>query len=50
MIHFSTDYVYNSKEIIHLSEDSKTDPINYYGFFRKGKEKKLLKNHHQTQL
>ena len=44
MIHFSTDYVYNSKEIIHLSEDSKTDPINYYGFSKREGEKIIEKS------
>ncbi|MDC0377868.1 dTDP-4-dehydrorhamnose reductase [Flavobacteriaceae bacterium] len=31
LIHFSTDYVYNSFDKIPIKENSKTNPINYYG-------------------
>lgn len=31
LIHFSTDYVYNSVDKIPIKENSKTNPINYYG-------------------
>ena len=44
MIHFSTDYVYNSKNLIPLSENSKTDPINYYGFSKREGEKIIEKS------
>ena len=39
MIHFSTDYVYNSQNLIPLSEDSNVNPINYYGFSKREGEK-----------
>ena len=44
MIHFSTDYVYNSKNLIPLSENSKTNPINYYGFSKREGEKIIEKS------
>jgi len=31
LIHFSTDYVYNSFDKIPIKENSKANPINYYG-------------------
>lgn len=31
LIHFSTDYVYNSLEKISIKENSITNPVNYYG-------------------
>ena len=31
LIHFSTDYVYNSFDEIPIKENSKANPINYYG-------------------
>ena len=39
MIHFSTDYVYNSENLIPASEDSNINPINYYGFSKREGEK-----------
>ena len=39
MIHFSTDYVYNSKSINPIIEDSNIDPINFYGFSKREGEK-----------
>lgn len=31
LIHFSTDYIYNSQSLEVLREDAKIDPINFYG-------------------
>lgn len=39
MIHFSTDYVYNSKSLNPIKEDSDINPINYYGFSKREGEK-----------
>ena len=39
MIHFSTDYVYNSKNLTPVSEGSNIDPANYYGFSKREGEK-----------
>ena len=39
MIHFSTDYVYNSKNLTPVSEVSNIDPVNYYGFSKREGEK-----------
>ena len=50
MIHFSTDYVYNSDNLNPIHEDSNIDPINYYGISKREGEKELLKNHYQIPL
>ena len=39
IIHFSTDYVYNSDSINPIKEDSNINPINYYGFSKREGEK-----------
>ena len=35
MIHFSTDYVYNSDNLNPIHEDSNINPINYYGISKR---------------
>ena len=35
MIHFSTDYVYNSDNLNPIKEDSNINPINYYGISKR---------------
>ena len=44
MIHFSTDYVYNSNNISPIKEDSNINPINYYGFSKREGEKIIEKS------
>ena len=44
MIHFSTDYVYNSDNLNPVKEDSKTNPVNYYGFSKREGEKIIEKS------
>ena len=44
MIHFSTDYVYNSNSINPIKEDSNINPINYYGFSKREGEKIIEKS------
>ena len=44
MIHFSTDYVYNSNNINPIKEDSNINPINYYGFSKREGEKIIEKS------
>ena len=44
MIHFSTDYVYNSNNINPINEDSNINPINYYGFSKREGEKIIEKS------
>ena len=39
MIHFSTDYVYDSKSLEPIREDLNINPINYYGFSKREGEK-----------
>ena len=44
MIHFSTDYVYNSDNLNPINEDSNIDPINYYGISKRKGEKIIEKS------
>ena len=44
MIHFSTDYVYNSNNLNPVKEDSDINPINYYGFSKREGEKIIEKS------
>ena len=44
MIHFSTDYVYNSDTINPIKEGSNINPINYYGFSKREGEKIIEKS------
>ena len=44
MIHFSTDYVYNSNSLNPIKEDSNINPINYYGFSKREGEKIIEKS------
>ena len=39
MIHFSTDYVYNSESLDLIKEDRNVNPINYYGYSKREGEK-----------
>ena len=39
MIHFSTDYVYNSESLDPIKEGKNVDPINYYGYSKREGEK-----------
>tara|TARA_Y100000739_G_C20537816_1_gene432128 strand:- start:264 stop:1115 length:852 start_codon:yes stop_codon:yes gene_type:complete len=39
MIHFSTDYVYNSESLDPIKEYKNIDPINYYGYSKREGEK-----------
>ena len=39
MIHFSTDYVYNSESLDPIKECKNIDPINYYGYSKREGEK-----------
>ena len=39
MIHFSTDYVYNSESLDPIKEGKNIDPINYYGYSKREGEK-----------
>ena len=44
MIHFSTDYVYNSDNMNPIQEDSNINPINYYGVTKREGEKIIEKS------
>ena len=44
MIHFSTDYVYNSNKISPIKEDSNINPLNYYGVSKREGEKIIEKS------
>ena len=44
MIHFSTDYVYNSDNLNPIKEDSNIDPVNYYGISKREGEKIIEKS------
>ena len=41
LIHFSTDYVYNSLNKKPINEDESIDPLNYYGFSKREGEKHI---------
>ena len=43
LVHFSTDYVFNSKENVPIREDEKKDPINEYGRSKHLGEENILK-------
>ena len=49
MIHFSTDYVYNSNNLDPISEDSNINPINYYGFSKREGEK-IIENSSSSSI
>ena len=44
MIHFSTDYVYNSDNLNPINEDSYINPINYYGISEREGERIIEKS------
>ena len=44
MIHFSTDYVYNSNNMNPIREDSNIDPVNSYGISKREGEKIIEKS------
>ena len=44
MIHFSTDYVYNSNNLNPIKEDSNINPINYYGISKREGERIIEKS------
>ena len=44
MIHFSTDYVYNSDNLNPIKENSNINPINYYGISKREGEKIIEKS------
>ena len=44
MIHFSTDYVYNSNNLNPINEDSNINPINYYGISKREGERIIEKS------
>ena len=44
MIHFSTDYVYNSDNLNPIKEDSNINPINFYGISKREGEKIIEKS------
>jgi len=44
MIHFSTDYVYNSDSLNPIKEDSNINPVNYYGVSKREGEKIIEKS------
>jgi len=44
MIHFSTDYVYNSDNLSPINEQSNINPINYYGISKREGEKIIEKS------
>ena len=50
MIHFSTDYVYNSDNLNPINENAMIDPVNYYGISKRERGKKLLKNQHLCSI
>ena len=44
LIHISTDYVYSSKSLDPISEESNINPINHYGFSKRMGEKYIEKS------
>ena len=44
MIHYSTDYVYNSNNMTPIGEDSNINPVNYYGISKREGEKIIEKS------
>ena len=44
MIHYSTDYVYNSDNLNPINEDANINPINYYGISKREGEKIIEKS------
>ena len=44
LIHFSTDYVFNSSKKIYFKENTAKKPINYYGKCKLESEKEVLKS------
>ena len=44
MIHYSTDYVYNSNNMTPIGEDSNINPLNYYGISKREGEKIIEKS------
>ena len=44
MIHFSTDYVYNSEDLNPINEDSNINPVNYYGISKREGERIIEKS------
>ena len=44
MIHYSTDYVYNSNNMTPIREDSNINPVNYYGISKREGEKIIEKS------
>tara|TARA_B100001248_G_scaffold98363_1_gene73025 strand:+ start:2154 stop:3002 length:849 start_codon:yes stop_codon:yes gene_type:complete len=44
MVHFSSDYVYNSENLNPINEDSNINPINYYGISKREGEKIIEKS------
>ena len=44
MIHFSTDYVYDSNNMTPIREDSNINPLNYYGISKREGEKIIEKS------
>ena len=48
MIHFSTDYVYNSDSLNPINEDSNINPINYYGISKRDGERIIEKSFSDT--
>ena len=48
MIHFSTDYVYNSDNLNPIKEDSNINPINYYGISKREGERIIEKSSSDT--
>jgi len=44
MIHFSTDYVYDSNNMTPIREDSNINPVNYYGISKREGEKIIEKS------
>ena len=44
MIHFSTDYVYNSDNLNPINEDLNINPINYYGISKREGERVIEKS------
>ena len=49
MIHFSTDYIYNSENLIPISENSNIEPINYYGYSKRLGEK-IIENSSSSSI
>ena len=48
MIHFSTDYVYNSDNLNPINEDLNINPINYYGISKREGERVIEKSFSDT--